>query len=278
MAVEDRASRPPVGFRPGPDEPFEPFGPPLPAPPVRRVPARGPRRGTAVLVPPWKIRSTAVLAGWTRALAARGLETWIPVPPFHLERTPPGERPGEGMVGPDLERTRASLEVAVREVRGCLARAADAGGRVALVGLSLGGLVGAWAACAPERVDAAVLVAPPADLFGIFRETPIGRRYATLAARAGAPIPGEDELGRRLAWLAPLDRRPTADRVLVVGGRLDAVAPGGAEALAHAWHAPLRLHDRGHLTLVLACPAAWREAADLAAGTAPTSSPPAVRP
>jgi pimeloyl-ACP methyl ester carboxylesterase len=237
------------------------------------------RRGTVVLVPPWKIRSTSILGGWSRALAARGMETWIPVPPLHLERTPPGARSGEGVVTPDLERMREVLEASVREVRACLARAAGEGGRVALVGLSLGGLVAAWAACGPERVDVAALVAPPCDLAGVFRETPIGRRYGALASRAGAPVPEGPELARRLGWLAPLGLRPTAGRVLVAGGAHDAIAVDGAGALARAWGLPLRTYPRGHLTLLLACARLRREIATLAAeGSGATSSPPAGRP
>lgn len=278
MAVEDRVSRAPAPYRPGPDGPLDPSGPPGPMPPLRRTPARAARRGTAVLVPPWKIRSTALLAVWVRALARAGLDVWIPVPPLHLERTPPGERSGEGVVGPDLGRTREALATAVREVRACLAAAAGAGGEVALVGLSLGALTAAWAATGPEGVDAAVLVAPPADLPALFRETAIGRRYAALALRSGSPLPPGGELARRLRWLAPLDRRPAAGRLLVVGGRHDAIAVGGAEALARAWGAPLRLVPRGHLTLLLGSPSLARAVAAFAAGDAPTSSRRAARP
>jgi pimeloyl-ACP methyl ester carboxylesterase len=281
MAYEDRASRTPVPWRPGPDGPLDPFGPPLPLPPMRRTPARGVRRGTAVLVPPWKIRSTAFLEPWVRALAGSGLEVWIPVPPLHLERTPPGQRSGEGVLTPDLGRTRELLVSAIREVRGCLASAAEEGGPVVLVGLSLGALTAAWAATGPERIDAAALVAPPADLGAVFRETAIGRRYAAMAVRAGVPVPGGEELTRRLDWLVPLGRTPTAGSLLVAGGRHDAIAVGGAATLARAWNVPLREQPRGHLTLLFACPALRREVAGLSAvacaGPA-TSSPPAARP
>ena len=282
MAFEDRFPRAPVPWRPGEDRPLDPSGPLLPMPPTRRFPAGGARRGVAVLVPPWKIRSTALLLPWTRTLAGIGLETWIPVPPFHLERTPTGQRGGEGMIGPDLAATRAALDTAVREVRACLAAAAGSGGTVALVGLSLGALVAAWALGGPERVDAAALVAPPADLLAVFRGTAIGRRYAALAERAGAPLPEPDVLGRHLAGLVPLDRRPAAP-VLVVGGRQDAIALDGAAVLARAWGAPLREHARGHLTLLLACAAARREVArflgDACGAASPaTSSRSAARP
>jgi pimeloyl-ACP methyl ester carboxylesterase len=169
------------------------------------------------------------------------------------------------------------LDTAVRELRACLAAAGAGAGTVALVGLSLGSLTAAWAATGPERVDAAALVAPPADLLAVFRETAIGRRYEALARRAGAPLPPEPELARRLAWLSPLGRRPTAGRILVAGGRHDAIAVGGARALARAWGVPLRERPRGHITLLASRSLAREVAAFVAEGPA-TSCPRAARP
>lgn len=287
MGLEDLVRRAPQPYRPGPDGPLEPFGPlgPLPAPPERPgrwsapspppfgtdrltvhvAAAREPRRGTAVIVPPWKLRARGLLRGWVRLAQDAGLDAWLLVPPHHLERTPPGARGGEGFVSADLGRLRASLEQTVLEVRLLLALAAARGDgeRVALLGLSLGALAAAWAAAGPERVDAAVLVAPPADLAAVFAGTPIGRRYAALAARAGAPLPGDAELASRLAPLAPLGRRPTARRVLVAAGEEDAIAVGGPAALARAWDVPLSHHPRGHLTLLLGCRSLRREVAAL---------------
>lgn len=268
--------RPPAAFRPGPAHPVDPTAPLPPPPPLRVHPARGRRSGVAVLVPPWKIRSTAILAGWVGAFRAAGLETWVAVPPFHLERTPPGERPGEGAVSPDLEATGAALAQAVGEARAALALAGREGVPVGLCGLSLGGLVAAWAACGPEPVDAAALVAPPADLLAVFRETAIGRRYAALAGRAGSPVPPPERLGPLLAALSPLDRRPPRARVLVAAGAHDRIAPGGGAALARAWGLPLRLLPRGHLSLLFGSPGLRREVAAFLSAT--SSSRPAARP
>jgi pimeloyl-ACP methyl ester carboxylesterase len=266
MAAEDRVSRPPVPWRAGPAGPLDPFGPPGRLPPLRVTGASRPRRGTAILLPPWKFRSPVVLSGWVRSLARSGLEVWLAVPPLHLERTPPGERSGEGVVSPDLDRMRGVLEQAVLEARACAVRASALGGEVAVVGLSFGALVAAWVATGPERVDRVALVAPPADLGAVFRDTPIGGRYAALAARAGAPVPAGDELERRLDWLVPLGRRPTCGRVLVAGGAHDAIAMGGARVIARAWGVPLREFPRGHLTLLFGCPAVRCEVARFAAG------------
>jgi len=258
--------RPAAPWRPGRDGPIDPFGAPGPLPPMRVTRASRLRRGTAILLPPWKFRGPAVLSGWVRPLARAGYEVWLPVPPLHLERTPPGQRSGEGVVSPDLERMREVLEQAVLEARSCAARAATEVGEVVIVGLSFGALVAAWAATGPERIDRAALVAPPADLAAVFRETPIGRRYARLAERAGAPLPSGEEVARRLGWLVPLGRRPTAGRVLVAGGRHDAIAVDGARAIARAWGIPLREFPRGHMTLLFGCKALRREVATFAAG------------
>jgi pimeloyl-ACP methyl ester carboxylesterase len=163
---------------------------------------------------------------------------------------------------------RQVLEQAVVEARSCVARAAAGGGEVVVVGLSFGALVAAWVATGPERVDRAALVAPPADLAEVFRDTPIGRRYAALAERAGAPLPEAGELARRLGWLVPLGRLPTAGRVLVAGGRHDVIARGGPGKIAGDWGLPLHEFPRGHLTLLFGCPALRREVAVFAGGGA----------
>ncbi|HEY7724415.1 MAG TPA: hypothetical protein VH880_03720, partial [Anaeromyxobacteraceae bacterium] len=158
MWLEDRVPRPPDPYRPGPDGPLACLGPLPPPPPppaapavwrfpvapwggppgdralVHAFPARGPRRGTALLVPPWKLRAAALLGAWKASLSRAGLETWLLVPPHHLERAAAGARSGEGFVSADLGRLRAALEETVLELR-LLAAAAAPAGPVGAVGL-----------------------------------------------------------------------------------------------------------------------------------------------
>jgi hypothetical protein len=290
MWAEDRVARAPDGFRPPPEGPLACFGPlpPAPVPPAGPGPwgfaappwggppgdavrmqvgaARGARRGTAILVPPWKLPRLGLLDGWVRTLAGAGREVWLLVPPHHLSRAAPGRRGGEDFVSCDLGRLRAAIEETVREVR-LLARAAAPRGPVGVVGLSLGALSAALAATGPEALDFAALVAPPADLTQVFAATAIGRRYARLAERAGAPLPGEEVLRRLLAPLSPGARPLTAGRALVAAGRHDAIVPPeGPAGLARAWGLEPRLFGRGHLTLLFGCRALRREVAALAAG------------
>jgi len=287
--LEDRVDRPPQPYRPAPEGPLRCLGP-LPTPPepppgegwwrfpapwagsggprgdrvaVSRTAAIGERRGTVLLVPPWKLRSTGLLRGWVRLLAGRGWEVWLLVPPHHLERTLPGARNGEGFVGNDLGRTREAVEETVIELR-LLAAAAARRGPVGLVGLSLGALPAALAATAPEPLAFAALVAPPADLAQLYAGALLGGRYARLAEEAGAPLPGPAELRRQLEPLSPHRRSPTAGRVLVAAGLHDAVVPPAVPvALARAWGLEPRLFPRGHLGLLFACRALRREVAAL---------------
>lgn len=293
MWTEDRRARPPAPFRPvdgaalacfGPLAPLSPGPPragwwrapsPRPAADDRELlvlarPAEGAARGTAVLVPPWKVPALGVVAGYARLAARAGWDVWTLVPPRHLGRAAPGVRSGEGFVSPDLAVLRASLEQLVCEIRALAALAAARGGETAVVGLSLGALGAALAATAPERVDRVALVAPPADLAAVLSATALGRRYRRLAARAGAPLPADGPLAAMLAPSRPDLRRPTAGAVLLAVGREDRIAlPAGALALGQAWGVAPRLYPRGHLTLLFGCRALRRDLAAFLAGPAP---------
>lgn len=285
MWSEDRRRRAPLAFRGSDGAPLDCFGPlpPLPpAPPeggVWRVPSprpaegdaamvvhvrppAAPRRGTAILVPPWKVPGLWAVAGYGRLLARAGWEVWTLVPPRHLDRAASGSRSGEGFVTPDVPALRAAFEQLVVELRVLAALARGRPGESALVGLSLGALGAALAGTAPERIDRLALLAPPADLAAVFAGTPIGRRYLRLAARAGAPMPHGAALAAMLAPFRPDARPPTARRVFLALGREDRIALGaGALALARAWGLEPRLYPRGHLTLLFGCRALRRDLA-----------------
>jgi dienelactone hydrolase len=288
MWLEDRAPRDPQPYRAGPSGALDCFGPlpRLPPGPAAAGPWSGPsprplrvgdrmalirfpalRRseGTVLLVPPWLTASPRLVRGWTRSLARGGRDVWLVVPPHHLHRAEPGVRSGAAFVSLDMARMRATFEQLVLELRVCAALAARRG-PVGLVGLSLGALASALAACAAPELDAVALVAPPADLAAVLAETPIGRRYRAVAERAGAPIPPDRELRVQLAAFDPSRLpRPAAD-VLVAVGSHDVIAPPeGALALARAWSAPARAYPRGHLTLLFACAAVRRDVARLVA-------------
>ncbi|GEJ59026.1 hypothetical protein [Anaeromyxobacter diazotrophicus] len=236
---------------------------------VHVTPAVGPRRGTVLLVPPWKIRSPRLVRGYVALLARAGWEPWLVCPPHHLERTRPGARSGEGFVSLDAQRQREVFEQLVLELRVCAALAARRG-PVGLVGLSLGALAGALAATAPERLAFAALVGPP-KLALVLSQTGIGRRYRRLAERAagGGPWPGDAALAEALAPLDPAGRAPTAARLFVAAGLHDGIAPlAGARELSERWGVAPHLYPRGHLSLLFLCRALRRDLAAFTGGAA----------
>ncbi|HET6437996.1 MAG TPA: hypothetical protein VFG59_08040 [Anaeromyxobacter sp.] len=276
MWSEDLRRRTPVPFVGAARDPLDCFGPlpPLPPPPgekgtweapsprptaadptmqVEVTPAWGRRRGTAVLVPPWKLPRLSVISGWIRMLARAGQEVWTLIPPLHLRRSPPGVPSGEAFVTPDLPALRATFEQLVLEVRVLLSLAHGRREPVALLGLSLGGLGAALATTAAEAPDRAAIVAPPADLQAVVAGTRIGKRLLALARRAGR-VPRAAELSPMLRPFRADALRPRAGRVLVAVGSADGIAPpAAARALAGAWGAELRVYPRGHLTLLFLC-------------------------
>ena len=293
MWTEDQLARKPEPFRSASPSGLECFGPlpPLPAGPVLPgpwsapsplqtgagpdrmaltwIPAVGPSLGTVLLVPPWKISRPGLVSGWVELLAGAGRDVWLLTPPHHLERTLPGERSGEGFVSLDLSRLRLAFEQTILEIRVCLALAAQRGGEVGLLGLSLGALAGALAITSDEPVDFAGLIAPPADLALILSETRIGRRYRRLAARAGSPLPELPALRSALAPFSPGERRPRAGRLLIGAGLHDLIAPASAAvSLAAAWDVKPRLYARGHITLLFACRAVRQDVLALVSGDA----------
>ncbi|BDG04038.1 hypothetical protein [Anaeromyxobacter oryzae] len=243
---------------------------------VEATPPRGRPRGTLVLVPPWKLPRLSLLSGWRALLAGAGWEVWTLIPPRHLHRAAPGSRSGEGFVSPDVPALRAAFEQLVLELRVLAALARERPGEAGVIGLSLGGLAALLAATAPERLDLAAAIGPPAELAAVFARTRIGRRYLRLATRAGAPPPPPAALEAMLAPFRPEARRPTARRVLVAVGAEDRIAlPEGALAVARAWGAEARTYPRGHLTLLFACGAVRR---DLVRFASPERDAPAVAP
>ncbi len=301
MWTEDRKARPAVAFRESDDAPLDCFGPlpPLPPAPPRsgswsapsprpvdgdarmsvhaRV-AAGERRGTAILVPPWKVPGLAAVSGYEGLLSRAGHDVWTLIPPRHLHRAAPGMRSGEGFVSPDLPALRAAFEQFVLELRVLTALARARGEETVMIGLSLGALAAAIAATGPEQIDRLALVAPPADLAAVFAETRIGRRYLRLASLAGAPVPAPERLAAMLTPFRADHRRPTARDVFLAVGREDRIALGhGALALGRAWEIEPRVYPRGHLTLLFACRALRRDLAAFLAGGAPAAVPRAAR-
>ena len=180
--------------------------------------------------------------------------------PFHLRRRVPGKDSGAEFFSIDLERMRAVVKQSVEDVAALVAWARrDVTPHVAVLGVSLGGLVSALLAALVE-LDVLVAVAPLADPAESFTERPPG----LIQRRMGMLGNGEDFWGRDSqaarhtieAGLAPITPRNFAPAT--PGGRISIVrptrdlivGPGPMAQLAGAWGAELWDYPHGHITVM----------------------------
>lgn len=187
-------------------------------------------------------------------LLARGLAT------FSLDGPGQGEAAGELKIRPDFEAPVA----AVLDVL-CAHPGLD-GGRVGLLGVSLGGYYGARAAAFEPRVRAVVISGGCYDYGALIRDRP-PHSLATFAYGCGAGTPGEAyEFASRIT-LAGVAERITQPMIVVFGKR-DRLVPWqqAARVAQEAQDAELWLFEEGnHVCMNLTY--RWRpQAADWLAG------------
>jgi dienelactone hydrolase len=187
-----------------------------------------------------------------RSLAERGIAAALVTLPYHLQRRPPGTRPSSLLLNPDAERivgffrqAEADLDAAVTWLQG---RPEIDAGRIGIVGISLGAVVGSLQMARDERLRANVALLGGGDLAHILTHGAL-----TLFARREYRRRGLDEAVLRRA-LAPVDpvtyARPLAPprRMLMINGRYDIVMP--RSDVLKLWRAfgepPLLWLDTGH--------------------------------
>lgn len=220
---------------------------------AERIPARTPGREPAavILLHGWLASSVQfAFYRWLASPLGGNCDVWMPRLPEHGERTSPGAVSGELCLGQDPGLTAAQVRRAVAEVD-WLARGLRASGRrVGIWGVSLGGWVASLAAC-DDNCDALVLWAPVLDPPRTFRESGLG---GLLRERMG-----DHEVSSRVDD-TPLARELSpevrsvgihGDRLLMVGGRYDDIAPPGTlESMERRSRGRLEILPHGHITLL----------------------------
>lgn len=162
-------------------------------------------------------------------LADHGIAAALLALPYHLGRRPPGIRTASHLLDPNPERMVAFFEQAQTDVDAAIdwleRRAEIDPGRIGLVGISLGAVVGALSVARDDRLRANVLVLGGGDVAHILSDGALTffarRRYRRrgvdeeLLRRALAPV-------EPLAYARPL---PPSRRLLMINARYDLVLP-----------------------------------------------------
>lgn len=170
--------------------------------------------------------------------------------PFHFERTPPGKLSGEMAITGNLPLAIRAMTQAVSDVRQAIGwlKRQQPDRPVALIGKSLGGLVGAMALATEPEITAGVLAVPATGA-----KTSIWQSTYTNLVRRDLQQQGLDEAAtaRLLEVIRPGRYKPAieARKILVLKANADRVCfPQETEAFTRDWGTPTVSLPTGHLT------------------------------
>lgn len=176
----------------------------------------------------WGATDLGLETAWARRLAEAGIASAVLALPYHIDRTPPGERSGERAVQPDSGRLRETLAQGVADVRRALdwaeTRPEIDPRRFAVAGTSLGSLVAAACFAVDDRIQAGAFVLGGADFAHVFWNS-----SRTVSLRDAMRNRGytEARLREELASVEPALRLAGARArpALVVSAKFDTVVP-----------------------------------------------------
>jgi hypothetical protein len=170
--------------------------------------------------------------------------------PFNHFRTPAGCRPGQLIVGGDLDHALGVLRQAVLDVWALVRGLQREGRRVALAGISLGGWTVLSTALVAEGVESVTAVTPPVDMLrALTRGGAIvraARRGLNLGSMSYAEMRQAAKAISPSCWPAPLP----GGRVFLRAADYDRFVPtAGIVRLAELWGARLVRYPVGHMQL-----------------------------
>ncbi len=183
---------------------------------------------TVILLHSLGIRRLELEMGLARELVQHGIAVLIMTLPYHMGRTPPGTGSGDLILSGDVPLLRSAVVQATLDVRRAvdwLSRQPEVDPeRIALVGVSLGALLGASVLASEPRLHTAVLILGGVDLAHILWHSVLG-----VGARIRLRVQGYtlDRLRHELAEVEPMHRlKPEhGEKTFVIGARFDIVVP-----------------------------------------------------
>ena len=156
--------------------------------------------------------------------------------PYHYSRVPRGHFNGALALTANLPQNAETMRQAVMEVRQLMDYLRENGCRdFGVIGTSYGGWVGALLSFLEREFRFVTLLQPIADIEHAIWESPASLMISKALLAAGI----ERGVSRRHAHLtSPLDGKPACEgeRVLVIGGKYDTIAPPSVlESLTQIW-------------------------------------------
>ncbi len=186
------------------------------------------RYPTVVLLHSLGIRRPELEMGLARELVRHGIAVFLMTLPYHMNRTPPGYGSGDLILSGDIPLLREAAVQATWDVRRAfdwLQRQPETDPtRIALVGISLGAIMGATALASEPRVQSAVLILGGADLAHVLWDSVLAIRARVRLRREGYTL---ERLRQELAPVEPMNLLTSehGEKTFVIGARFDIVVP-----------------------------------------------------
>lgn len=183
---------------------------------------------TVVLLHSLGIRRPELEMGLARELVRNGIAVFLMTLPYHMQRTPPGYGSGDLILAGDIALLREAGIQATWDVRRAvdwLQRQPEVDpDRIALVGISLGAILGATALAVEPRLHSAVLILGGADLAHVLWDSILAIRARARLRRDGYTL---ERLREELAPIEPLNLLTPehGEKTFVIGARFDIVVP-----------------------------------------------------
>ena len=186
------------------------------------------RAPTVVLLHSLGVRRPELEMGLARELARNGVAVFLMTLPYHMQRTPPGYGSGDLILAGDIALLREAGIQATWDVRRAvdwLQRQPEVDpDRIALVGISLGAILGATALASEPRLHSAVLILGGADLAHVLWDSILAIRARARLRREGYTL---ERLREELEPIEPLNLLTSehGEKTFVIGARFDIVVP-----------------------------------------------------
>ena len=185
-----------------------------------------------------------------RELCPAGIDVLMMDAPFNHRRTPPGYRPGQLIVGGNLDHQLSVMRQAVLDLWTVIRSLRAEGRRVGVLGISYGGWMSLMSSVVAEDLEFVTALAPPVDIFRLLSEGGAVVRAIRRGLGYGPLDRAELEQAARALNLTCWTPRLDPARITLHAARYDRfVPPGRIEELAREWGTGLRIHADGHIGL-----------------------------